>query len=353
MSNDLKWIEIDLGAIRHNLKWVRSRLGAGVGLMAVVKADAYGHGAPGVAREAVRGGASVLGVLTTDEAAALRSAGINAPIQVLAPILPAQASEVARHGLVATIDALEQAKALDAAAGGKPVSVHVDLDFGLGRWGLMPKNLGDLVAGLGRLKKVKLAGLSTHIDYVPGKNSVEAEEKLRAFSRLSQGLKRKFPGLICHAANSSVLMDFPHWQLDQVRVGNLLYGINTASSKSAPLKSPWKFQARIIALHDVVRGRSIGYASEYVAARKMRVATLPVGYADGLTMEPAERLIGFGSGFQYWGTLRGVKAPFIGRCGISHVLVDVTDVPGARLGDAVSLPIRRTAASSHIPRRYA
>lgn len=348
---DLKWIEINLGSIRSNRRWVLSRLGPGVRLMAVVKADAYGHGLR-AGLELAKAGAGSLGVLDLAEAAALRKAGVNIPIQLLSPIIPENAPAVARLKLIPTLDDLKQARALNAAAGASRLPVHLDLDYGLGRWGIAPKNLPDFLSGLRRLPRLRLAGLSTHIDYVPGKNSVEAEEKLRSFSLIAQRLKREFPGLICHAANSSVLMDFPHWQMDQVRIGNLLYGINAASSKSAPLKNPWRFKARIIALHDVTRGRPIGYASEYIASRAMHVATLPVGYADGLTMEPAERLIGFGSGFQYWGTIAGAKAPFIGRCGISHVLVDVTDAPKAKIGDVVVLPIRRTAASLHLPRVY-
>jgi alanine racemase len=348
---DLKWIEIDLGAIRENLAWVKSKLDPGVKLMAVVKADGYGHGAAGVAKEAVRAGAECLGVLTPAEGAALRAAGIKKQIVVLAPIVPDNASEVAALGLTATIDDLSQAAALDGAAGPKGLGVHVDLDFGLGRWGIPPRKLDVFLRGLSRCKRLRLEGLSAHLAYVPGKNTVEAEEKLRAFSKLAAAAKKRYPGLVAHAANSSVLMDFPHWQLDMVRVGNLLYGISAAKSKSAPLKNPWKFQARIIALHDVVRGRSIGYASEYIAPRAMRLATLPVGYADGLTMEPAERLIGFGAK-QYWGILKGQKTPFVARTGIAHVLIDVTDVKGAKVGDAVLLPIRRTAASSNLPRRY-
>jgi alanine racemase len=262
-----------------------------------------------------------------------------------------EARKVIALRLIPTIDDLLQARALNSAAGSAGVAVHLDVDFGLGRWGIAPKALGDFLQGLKRLKNLRLSGLSTHIDYIPGRNSVEAEEKLRAFHRIAQLLKQDFPNLICHAANSSVLMDFPHWQMDMVRLGNLLYGINTASH-FAPLKNPWHFKARIIALHDVTKGRSIGYASEYVASRRMRAATLPVGYADGLTMEPAERFISFGSGFQYWGTLNGQKTPFIGRCGIAHVLIDVTGIPGARLGETVTLPVRRTAASPHIPRLY-
>ncbi|MBI3552951.1 MAG: alanine racemase [Elusimicrobia bacterium] len=345
----LKWIEIDLSALRLNIKWVLSKLDPGVKLMAVVKANGYGHGAVEVSREALKAGAKSLGVMTTSEAAVLRHAGIKAPIQLLAPLLPENAREAARLKVVATVDSLEQARALNSAG---RLDVHLDLDFGLGRWGIAPKRLPDFLRGLNRLKRLRLAGLSTHIAYAPGKNSVEAEEKLAAFDRIANNLKREHPDLVCHAANSSVLMDFPHWQMDQVRVGNLMYAINKATTKTAPIRKVWRFQARIIALHDVVPGQSIGYASEYIASRRMRVATLPAGYSDGLTMEPAERLIGFSTGFQYWGLLRGIKTPFVGRCGISHLLVDVTDVAKPRLGEAVTLPVRRTAANSQLPRVY-
>ncbi len=348
---DLKWIEIDLGAIRRNARWVRGKLERGVRLMAVVKADAYGHGAAAVAKALVKEGVESLGVLTPAEAAELRAAGVKTKVHLLAPVLPENARDVVEVKATPTIDSLDQARALNAAAPASGLGVHIDLDFGLGRWGLPAKALPAFLAALKRLKKLRLEGLSTHIDYVPGKNSVEAEQKLRQFSRLAQPLKRENPALLCHAANSSVLMDFPHWQLDMARVGNLLYGIKVGAAKTSPLENPWKFQARVIALRDVVRGRSIGYASEYVAARSMRVATLPAGYADGLTMEPAERLISL-SGFRYWGMIGDKKAPFVGRCGIAHCLVDVTDVPQARVGTPVRLPIRRTAANAQLRRVY-
>lgn len=347
----LKWIEIDLSAIKANTRWVLSRLNPGVKLMAVVKADAYGCGAVSVAKAALECGAESLGVLNVEEARALREARIKAPIHLLAPILPEQAPEVARLGLTATIDDLAQAKALAKAVRGV-IEVHVDLDFGLGRWGLPASALENFTRALKPLKKLRLAGLSAHIDYVSGKNAVEAEEKLGKFSRLSRNWKTRFPKLVCHAANSSILLDFPHWQMDLARIGNLLYGVPSSKIRPAQLKNPWKFYGRIIALKKVAKGKAIGYASEYLAPRRMTVATVPAGYADGLTMEPAERLIGFGSGFSYWGKLKGQNAPFIGRCGISHILLDVSAIPSARVGDAVSLPVRRTAASPRLKRLY-
>lgn len=348
----LKWIEIDRSALRANLAAAR-KLAGEARLMAVVKADAYGHGAPEVSRLALAGGASCLGVLDLSEALALRRAGIKGAVVLLSPPLPEEAGEAVRAGVEPTLDSMDLARALDRAALrlGKTVRVHADLDYGLGRWGIAPGVLPDFLRSLSRLKRLRPSGLSAHIDYVPGKNAVDAEEKLRDFQKRSNAARRWATGLLCHAANTSILLEFPHWRMDMVRLGNLLYGINP-TRRDIPLRDPWRFYARIIALRRVGKGRSIGYAGEYLAPRSMRVATLPVGYSDGLTMEPAERLIGLGSGFQYWGMLRGIRAPLVGRCGISHVLVDVSGVPEARVGDAVALPVRRTAASSRIPRVY-
>lgn len=352
----LKWIEIDLDAVRANIRWTLSRLGTGVRLMAVVKADGYGHGAAQVAKAAADCGAHRLGVLTVEEGRALRQAGLKLPVHLLSPMLPEAAAEAVRWRLTPTIDTLAVARAFDAAAGaarkGAGFPVHLDLDFGLGRWGIPPGSLRGFVSALSSMRKVRLAGLSAHIDYVAGKNAVEAEEKLAAFGRIGRALKRRFPGLVCHAANSSVLMDFPHWQFDMARIGNLMYGINPSVWKKAPLKDPWRFHARVIALRRVAKGSSIGYASEYVAPRRMLVATVPVGYSDGLTMVPEKRDISLGAGYQYWAMLRGRKAPFIGHTAISHTLLDVSATPGARVGDEALLPVRRTAASSHLPRVY-
>ncbi len=343
----LKWIEVDLGAIRSNLAWVRGRLRPGVRLMAVVKADAYGHGAAAVAR-ALGPRVDCLGVLTLEEALELRGSGIKAPIVLLSPILPGQAASAARARLEATVDSLELIRALELRASRLPV--HVDVDYGLRRWGVAPESLEGFLGRLGRTRLV-LRGLSTHLDYVPGKNAVEAEKKLSHFDRLSRRLLGGRTAVLRHAANTSILLDFPHWQMDMVRIGNLLYGFNPASAP-ASLRNPWKFCARIIRVARIRKGAAVGYGSEYIAPRAMTVATVPAGYSDGLTMEPVERLISFGRGLQYWGMLKGKQAPFIGRCGISHAMLDVSRVPDAKPGDAVFLPIRKTAASPRLPRVY-
>ncbi|PIQ96824.1 MAG: alanine racemase, partial [Nitrospinae bacterium CG11_big_fil_rev_8_21_14_0_20_56_8] len=311
--------EIDLDAFRQNLKNVRAMVGPAIKTMAVVKADAYGHGAVEISHALLQAGADGVGVLTLDEAEELRRAGVKGKILLMAPPPPEDAPSVAKLKLEVVVDSVKLSKAL-ARACSSSVPVHVDVDFGLGRWGVRPKEAPELIRSIRENRRLRLAGVSAHLDYVPGKNAVEAEEKLRIFNRIALRTKRENPEILRHCANSTILTDFPHWKMDMVRVGNLLYGINP-TSHALPLKNPWRLQARILSVQEVAKGRSIGYASEYLAPRKMRVASLAIGYSDGLTMEPAERFIGFGKEFRYWGILKGKKAPFVGRCGISHVLI--------------------------------
>ncbi len=198
----LKWVEVDLRAISANTRWVLSRLGGADRLTAAVKADAYGHGAARTARAALAAGAHALGVRDLAEAAELRRAGLRAAIQLLMPILPAQAAEAVRLNAGATIDDAAQARALNAAARGKTVEVWIEVDFGLGRWGAPPALASQLLAAVARLPRLRAAGISAHIGYVPGKNSVEAEEKLGALRRLSAPHKKKNPAFRVRAANS-------------------------------------------------------------------------------------------------------------------------------------------------------
>lgn len=346
----MKWVEIDLGVIAGNAAWIKSQLPKGAGFVAAVKADGYGHGAVEVAKTVLKAGAERLGVRDLAEAAGLRKAGIKAPIQMLAPLLPGDSAEALRLGVIPVIESLAQAKALHRAAKGRKFRLQVDLEFGLARWGLPPKKLPALMTALAKLRGLTVDGISAHLGYMPGKNSVEAEEKLGAFERLAAPYKRLDPALRLRAANSTVFMDFPHRRFDLACVGNLLYGINRSKVKPAALKMPWRFFARVLSVREASKGASIGYASEYLVPRRMTVATLPVGYADGLTMQPAERLIGLGASQSFWGKRNGVILPFVGRCGISHVLIDATGLPGLKPGDAVELPIRRTA--SRAPRVY-
>lgn len=355
----LKWVEIDLKVLAGNARAVKKALRPGVSFMAVVKADGYGHGAAAVGRTALANGADRLGVLTAEEGAALRGVFKTAPIHLLAPSLPEEAPLIIKNGLVPTADSLDFIKALDRAAK-KTAPYHLDIDLGLGRWGVKPEAAEALLGAALRFGKARPAGISAHLAYRPAQNMIEAEEKLSAFNALAERLRALAPGLKAHAANSSILCDFPHWQLDMVRIGNLMYGIYPTDvykkKKQGPplpgLGRPWQFYARIISIRDVKKGESLGYAGEFTAPARLRLATIPAGYSDGLTMEPTENKIRITSGFRYWGMINGRKAYFTGRTGIAHTMLDITDIPEAKLGTPVALHVRRTAANARLPRIY-
>lgn len=357
----LKWIEIDLKVIGANVRAVKKTLKPGVALMAVVKEDGYGHGALETAKTALVNGADILGTLTLEEAALLRGNGVRASIAALAPAPPSYAADFIRLGVAPTADSLEFIKALDAKTpAGRKTRYHIDLDSGLKRWGVSPKDFPAFLRGTLKFKKAVPIGVSTHISYAPRKNMIEAEEKLSSFRELGAGAAEFYPGIKLHAANSAVLCDFPHWQLDLVRIGNLLYGLYPSRvylerTKGPPIKGlerPWKFYARIISIKKARKGDSLGYASDYVACKSMTIATIPAGYADGLTLEPSEKSIKISAGQAYWGMIGKKEAPFVGRAAIAHTLLDITGIPGVHIGTPVLLPVRRTAASARIPRIY-
>ncbi|OGS10804.1 MAG: alanine racemase [Elusimicrobia bacterium RIFOXYA2_FULL_58_8] len=355
----LKWIEIDLQTLAGNARSIKKALKPGVAFMAVVKADGYGHGAAAVARTALKNGADCLGVLTAEEGTALRADFPRAGIHLLAPSLPEEARTIIKHRLIPCADSHSFLLALERAAK-KPVAYDIDVDLGLRRWGVAPADAPAFLLRALLLKKARPRGICTHLAYRPPQNIIEAEEKLSAFSKLAGELRSAAPGLKACAANSAILCDFPRWQLDMVRIGNLLYGIYPTDvykkRKQGPplpgLGRPWRFYARIISIKCVRKGEALGYASEFVAHRPMRLATIPAGYSDGLTMEPTEPQIRITTGFNYWGLIGGKKAFFAGKAGIAHTLLDVTDIPEARPGVPVALHVRRTAANARIPRLY-
>jgi alanine racemase len=357
----LKWIEIDLGVIAANVRAVKKALDPDSSLMAVVKEDGYGHGAFETAKAALANGADMLGVLTFAEAFALRQKGVRARMAALAPAPPWNAQDFISHDVIPTADSLDFISALDRRTPkGRKTFYYIDIDSGLKRWGVAPADFPAFLKKTLKFKKAAPAGLSTHIAYAPQKNMIEAEEKLSSFKTLGEFGKKYYPGLKLHAANSSVLCDFPHWQLDMARIGNLIYGLYPSKvylkkTKGPPitgLERPWKFYARIISIKRAGKGESLGYASDHVSCRSMTVATVPAGYADGLTLEPSERSIKISAGQAYWGIINGRKAPFVGRSGIAHTLLDITGIPGVKIGTPVLLPVRRTAASARIPRIY-
>lgn len=364
----LKWIEIDLGIITENVRIIRQSLKPGVKFIAVVKSNGYGHGALEASKAALRGGADMLAVLTAEEGVSLRTALDNyssefkdVRIMLLAPSLPEEAAAITRNNLIPCSDSSDFIAVLDNAAK-SPYPCNIEIDMGMGRWGISKENLVPFIDSIKKYRNVHITGISTHIGYKPPENMTDAEEKLRTFAAMQKAVSSSLGRKIeAYAANSTVFCDISDSQFDGIRIGNLMYGIYPTDiyrkRRQGPplpgLRRPWQMYAKIISIKEIRKGQKLGYNSEFTAPRDMKIASIPAGYGDGLTMEPMEYKIRISSGFRYWGMIGGKKAYFICRPGISHILLDITDIPEARIGTNVALHVRRTSANILIPRIYA
>lgn len=327
-------VEIDLGALRANTQLACRLAGPGVEVMAVVKADGYGHGALPAAQAALEAGASWLGVAIPEEGVRLREAGIEARILVLGPAPLEQADLVVRHGLDQCVSDLEQAEALSRAArrAGRPAAVHLKVDTGMGRVGIPPAEVLPAAARLSSLTFLQPAGLMTHFAEADAEDPGFTREQLVRFHEAEavlRGVGIRVP--MRHAANSAGLLYHPEARLDLVRPGILLYGCPPARRPRPgdPALTPaLRFRTEVLQMKEVPAGVGISYGRTFIAPRPLRVATLPVGYADGfsrLLSNVGQVLIG------------GRRAPVVGRVCMDMTMVDVTDIPGVRVGDEAVL----------------
>ncbi|MEW5762354.1 MAG: alanine racemase [Bacillota bacterium] len=366
------WLEIDLDALAHNLSQVRRLLAPGVRLMAVVKADGYGHGAVQAARVAIAGGAAMLAVTHPREGAALREAGITVPILVFRPLLPGEEEEVIAWGLTASVSDLSQAQRLAAAArrARKRVNVHAKIETGMGRTGFTPARFLACAGELRELSDLRWEGIYTHFADAAGDRPFTYHQ-YRTFMKLCEelaGCGFRFP--LRHVCNSAATLLYPEMHLEMVRVGTLLYGQLPAGVKKVPLelKDTWSFWAKIVHLQPVPRGATVGYGRTYRVRRDTVLAVLPVGYADGFGVDVTPRPASFrdlvkvlvktvGSFYGLpWRTqhvrINGKTAPIVGRVGMNLSCADVGGIPEAGVGTAVLLPARRTVLRASIPRVY-
>lgn len=323
---------IDLGAFEANVRAVRHTLRPGVKLLAVLKADAYGHGAPLLAEAAIKAGAFMLGVATLVEGIELRNHGIEAPILVLGPTSPTLAGEVVRHGLEHVVFDRELAEALSAAASscGRRAAVHLKVDTGMGRLGLWPEEVPEFLSLAEGLKGLELRGLMTHLASAERVGEPENEAQLRRFASLVDSLGEVRERLLIHCANSAATMNNPEAHWDMVRVGIALYGAPPARELEGrlPLKPVMSWRSRIVQLKSHGEGSPIGYGGTYRTRGRCRIATVAVGYGDGYSRRLSNRgevLVG------------GRRAPVVGRVSMDMITVDVSHVPEAGPGDEVVL----------------
>ncbi|HEV2765463.1 MAG TPA: alanine racemase [Pyrinomonadaceae bacterium] len=330
------WAEIDLDALASNFRAVRERVGAGVRLMGVVKADAYGHGAPACARRLAAEGASWFGVALVEEGVELRASGVEQPILCFGGFWEGQAAACLKFDLTPVVYRLDMAEALDAAARAAGVvrDVHVKIDTGMGRLGVRHEWAREFAEGVRRFRNVRVGGLMTHFAAAddPGRVCYTGEQVARFRKAVEAFRARGHSPAYEHMANSAAALAHPEARGNLVRPGGVLYGL--WRDVLPPLADPPQFRpvmtlrSRVVLLKPVHAGETIGYGCTFEAAREMLVATLPVGYSDGYmrALSNRGRVV-----------VRGRYAPVVGRVSMDLTLVDVTDVPGVSVGDAVTL----------------
>jgi alanine racemase len=326
------WAEIDLDALSHNLARIRARLERRVALMLVVKADAYGHGAVAIAHHALRCGVQALGVGTSAEALELRQSGVRVPILVLGTIVDEEADGCLWHGIHIALHSLDRARMLQERAQrlGGTAHVHVKVDTGMGRLGVLPERALDLLEAVRGSPSLALCGLMTHVASPEGAADPAAIEQLALFeSVLRKARERKLMRGWVHAANSACVFTDLGTTYDAVRPGISAYGVLPEGLAGAgELRPVLSLHSQVVFLKDVPAGAAIGYAGTWTAQRPTRIATLPVGYNDGLSW----RLGNSGEVL-----VRGRRARIVGRVSMDYTTVDVGHIPGVQVGDRATL----------------
>ena len=325
------WIEVDLQVVQQNFRKIRRFVSPHVKVLTVVKANAYGHGLLPVARALMEAGTDHLAVANVVEAVALRRAGVSGKLLVLGQLLPEEAPLVVRHGLTQAIGDLGAAKALsrEASLQEKPVSIHLKVDTGMGRYGVWHEEAVSLFRRLVELPGLVQEGIFTHLSSA-GQNAPATEEQLEGFSQLIQRLeKARLPIGIRHAANSVGMLRFPgsHWDL--VRTGLLVYGVSPVKdSQPIEIRPALSLKSRVRFLKTLQPDQAVSYGGTWKAEKRSLIATIPVGYAHGYTRalsNKAQLLV------------RGRRAPVVGLITMEDLMCDVTDIPGAQIGDEVVL----------------
>jgi len=326
------WTEIDLGKLRRNLQLVRADLSPHVRLMAVVKDEAYGHGALDVARVAVEEGAWGFGLSTLEEAMALRDAGITAPLLLLGERQPGELEWCVAHDLTVCVNEPHNVRALAKLATdfGKRVPVHLKIHTGMSRYGVRWDEALPLIEKILAEKSLLLEGVMTHFSQSDETDKTFANLQFARFQEILAALaQKKISVPLRHACNSGGFLDLPHAHLDMVRTGILLYGVfpSTVCRQLPGIEPVMSVKAKIAAIQKLKPGEVVGYGMRYTAKSERRIAILPIGYGDGF---PRVRNEGCA-------LIHGRRAPLVGGIAMDALMVDITDIPQAQLWDEAVL----------------
>ncbi|HZK18685.1 MAG TPA: alanine racemase [Clostridia bacterium] len=335
MVTNSVWAEVDLKAIESNLYEIKKMIGPGVLIMAVVKANAYGHGSVKVSETALSCGVNYLGVARAGEGVHLRSAGIKAPILVMGYTYPEEAVMLIKHGLTATVSSADDARFLSelAVSENSTVKIHIKVDSGMGRLGFpLGKSTERELESIFSLPGLNVEGIYTHFATADERDKNYAIKQQEGFVNLLESLHRKGIRIpIKHAANSAALIDMGETCLDMVRAGIAMYGCYPSQEVRKDrliLKPAMELKTRVSMVKRVKAGFKVSYGVIYEAGNDTTLATLSVGYADGynrLLSNNGEVLI------------QGKRAPIAGRICMDQCVVDIGDAGEAEVGDEVVL----------------
>ena len=340
------WVEIDLAALERNLKLIRASLPAQIKFVAVVKADAYGHGLHHVAARLMHAGADLFAVANVAEAMALRELSGDWPVLLLSPVLPDEDRYLADYDLAATVSSAEEVRRFDAVgrAAGKPVAVHLKIDTGMGRLGVWHTQARELHAQIQAAPGLKLAGVFTHFSSADEDPAFTAEQRRIFLHTLDTFTDFKPAGLFIHADNSAGLETAPDRSVfNAVRVGLLQFGIlpHPHSLLARVHTEPvFSFHTRVGLVKQLPAGTGVSYGRTIILQRDTTVAILTAGYGDGIARASSNRAQVL---------LNGRRCPVLGRVTMDQTIVDITDVPGPiKSGDPVVLVGRQDGAEISI-----
>ncbi|KHE90502.1 MAG: alanine racemase [Candidatus Scalindua rubra] len=329
----ITWIEVDLNAIEHNLKTIKGVVGSETKILAIVKADAYGHGAVKVSQTLEQNGTDMLGVAFSWEGIELRKNNINIPILILNPVLSEQIEDVVQHSLSVTVNSLDIANEISITAKKyhRNIRIHVEIDTGMGGAGVCPDKALHFIKALLLIENLEIEGVFTHFNSSEEEDKSFTYEQNRKFKEVIKQLENEKISIpLIHAANSAAILDIPDSYFNMVRPGLILYGIFPSKYvlRNIELKQAMSFKTRIINLKQLDTGSVIGYGRTFEILQQTTVAIIPVGYKDG-----------FSRCFSSLGKvlIHGKRVPIIGRVCMDRCFIDVTSLPDVEIGSEVTL----------------
>ena len=328
------WCEVDLRAIRQNMINIRKKAGQGPKVMAVIKADGYGHGAAEIGQY-IYDEADYFGVATIEEAVELREAGIDKPILVLGYTSPSLYGQNLKYDVEQTVYTMEAAEKMseEAVKSGRTARIHIALDTGMTRIGVSPDEKGlAFVQAVQRLPGISVVGLFSHLSCADMADKTYTREQLARFDFFVELLEKNHISIpVKHVCNSAGIMEFDDHRYDMVRAGIILYGLYPSEEvrkEALELAPAIEWKTHVVNVMEPEMNRGISYGATYVTDHPCRIATISIGYADGYPRSLSNK---------GWVLIHGKKAPIVGRVCMDQTMVDITDIPDVKMEDVVTL----------------